>query len=108
MIERDNRRIALAASVIAVLLVGAGTGRAEESAAPGSVYFDAGAVGVTPGGFDAAASSSPAPDYAPLRSWSPDLSQPVEFTKPGPWRGYSSWRSDGGSGSFARVRVKSD
>lgn len=105
---RGNRRIALLASVIAVSFIGAGASRSTESAAPGSVYFDAGAVGGTPGGFDAAAPSPPAQDYAPLRSWSPDLSQPVELTQPGPWSGYSSWRSDGGSGSFARVRVKPD
>lgn len=105
---RGNRRIALLASAIAVSLVGAGASRSTESAAPGNVYFDAGAVGATPGGFDATAASPSAPDYAPLRSWSSDLSQPVEFTKPGPWSGYSSWRSDSGSGSFARVRVKSD
>lgn len=106
---RGNRRIALLASALAVLLVGSGAGRSTESDAPGNVYFDAGAVGVSPGGFDAAAASPSAPDYAPLRSWSSDLSQPVELTKPGPWSGYSSWRNDGGGGgSFARVRVKSD
>ena len=106
MIVRDNRKIALLASALAMLFVGAGASHAAESAR--DVYFDAGAVGATPGGFDVAAPSKTAEAYAPLRSWSPDLSQPVEFTKPGPWRDYSSWRSDGGSGSFSRVRVKSD
>lgn len=105
---RDNRRIALLASALAVLFLGSDASRSTESLAPGNVYFDAGAVGVSPGGFDATAGSPSVPDYAPLRSWSSDLSQPVEFTKPGPWSGYSSWRNDGGSGSFARVRVKSD
>lgn len=104
---RGNRGIALA-SAIAVLLVGSGASRSTESAAPGNVYFDAGAVGAAPGGFDATVGSPSVPDYAPLRSWSSDLSQPVEFTKPGPWRDYSSWRNGGGSDSFARVRVKSD
>jgi hypothetical protein len=105
---RGNRKLALAASAIAMLFAVTATGHSAESNAPGSVYFDAGAVGVTPGGFDAAASSDSAQDYAPLRSWSPNLSQPVEFTNLGPWSGYSSWKSDSDSGSFARVRVKSD
>jgi hypothetical protein len=107
VIVQCNRRVAILASAIAVLLVGAGTGRSAESNAQGSVYFDAGAVGVTPGGFDAV-SSLPSQDYAPLRSWSPDLSQPIEFTNLGPWSGYSSWKNDTDSSSFARVRVKSD
>jgi len=107
VIARGNRRIALLASALALFFVGAGASRAEESAAR-DVYFDAGAVGGTPGGFEAAAGSPSVPNYAPLRAWSPDFSQPVEFTKPGPWRDYSSWKSDGGSGSFARIRVKSD
>jgi hypothetical protein len=105
---RGIRKLALAASVIAVLFVAPATAYSAESNAPGSVYFDAGAVGATPGGFDAVMSSDSVRDYAPLRSWSPDLSQPVEFTNVGPWSGYSSWRSDSDSGAFARVRVKSD
>jgi hypothetical protein len=106
VIVHDNRGIALLSSVLAMLLIGTAVVCAEES--PRDVYFDANAVGVTAGAFDTASNSSPAPAYAPLRSWSPDLSQPVEFTKPGPWHDYSSWKSGGGSESFARVRVKSD